>query len=142
MNAFERIEMKLLQNLKLTGLAALMMVGIAGCNQPGPAQSEGKKIDLAAAVAAEKASSAIEDARITAKVETAFFSASNLKILQIGITTAQGVVTLRGSVDTQENSDRAKALAASVAGVKEVENRLVIQLDGDGLADASTPEYR
>lgn len=136
MNVFERIEMKSLQNLKLAGLAALMMVGMAGCNQPGPAQSEGKKIDEAAAVAAEKASIAIEDAKITAKVETAFFSASNLKVLQVGVTTAQGVVTLRGSVDTQENSDRAKALAASVAGVKDVENRLVVQLEGNGLADA------
>lgn len=141
MRIFERIEMKSLQNLKLVSLAALMM-GIVGCNQPGPAQSEGKKIDQAAAVAAEKAGSDIKDAQIKERVETAFFFASNLKVLQIGITTAQGVVTLRGSVDTQENSDRAKALAASVAGVKDVENRLVIKLNGKGLADGSpTPEY-
>jgi osmotically-inducible protein OsmY len=35
-------------------------------------------------------------------------------------------VTLTGSVDSQANSDMAKALAGAVSGVNKVENRLVI----------------
>ena len=75
----------------------------------------------------EKASVAIDDAEITAKVKAAIFTEPGLKTLQISVDTAKGVVTLSGSVDSLPSSDRAKALAGAVTGVKEVENRLVIK---------------
>ena len=43
----------------------------------------------------------------------------------IGVTANKGVVTLTGSVDSLPSSDRTKALAGAVAGVKAVDNRLV-----------------
>lgn len=137
--------MKNLEHLKLIGFSMLLVVGLAACSKPGPAETAGKKIDQTAEEAGkqlgeaadkagkklgeqgEKAGVAIDDAGITAKVKAAIFAEPGLKTLQISVDTINGVVTLSGSVDTQPNSDRAKALASAVAGVKDVENRLALK---------------
>jgi len=135
--------MKALQNAKLITLSILLAIGLAACDKPGPAESAGKKIDSTADAAgkkitetvekvgdkintqAEKTGVAIDDAEITTKVKAAIFAESGLKTLQISVDTIKGVVTLSGSVDSQANSDRAKALASAVAGVTSVDNRLM-----------------
>lgn len=137
--------MKISENLKLVGISMLLAVGLAACDKPGPAETAGKKIDQTADQAGKKigeaadkvgeklgeqgvkAGVAIDDAEITAKVKAAIFAEPGLKTLQISVDTVKGVVTLSGSVDTQPSSDRAKALAGAVAGVNEVENRLVVK---------------
>jgi len=70
---------------------------------------------------------AIDDTEITTRVKAAIFAEPGLKSLQIGVETVKGVVTLDGSVDSQANSDTAKALAGAVAGVVAVDNKLVIK---------------
>jgi osmotically-inducible protein OsmY len=130
-------------NLKLFAVALLILGGVAACDQSGPAESAGKKIDQTADDASRKlgaaadkvteklgeqnakASVALDDAEITARVKASFFAEPGLKTLQISVDTVKGVVTLTGSVDTPENKTRAKDLAAAVAGVKDVDNRLV-----------------
>lgn len=132
-------------NLKLIAVSMLLVAGLAACDQPGPAETAGKKLDQtvdaahdkisdAADVAAEKlgeqsdkAGTSINDAEITAKVKAAIFAEPGLKTLQISVDTMEGTVTLSGSVDTQQNSDTARALASAVPGVHEVENRLMIK---------------
>lgn len=136
--------MKISGNFKSIGISILVAFGLGACNQqPGPAETAGKKIDQAAEKAGVKigeaadkvgeklgeegvkAGAAIEDAEITAKVKAAIFAEPGLRTLQISVDTVKGVVTLSGSVDSQESSDRAKALAGAVAGVNQVENQLV-----------------
>lgn len=137
--------MKVLENFKLIGISMLLVVGLAACDKPGPAETAGKKIDQTADEAGKKISEtadkigeklseqsikagvAINDAEITAKAKAAIFAEPGLRTLQISVDTVKGVVTLTGSVDSQSSSDRAKALAGAVAGVKEVENRLVLK---------------
>jgi len=137
--------MKTFENFKLIGISMLIVVGLAACDKPGPAETAGKKIDQAADKAGQKigdaadsvgekmstqsakAGVAIEDTEITAKVKAAIFAEPGLKTLQISVDTVKGVVTLTGSVNSQANRDRAKALASSVTGVKAVENRLAIK---------------
>lgn len=126
--------MKVIAYLKLIGISALLTVGLSACDKPGPAESAGKKIDLTANEAGKKMGEAtdkivvaVDDAEITTKVKAAIFAEPGLKTLQISVDTVKGVVTLSGSVDSQSNSDRAKALAGAVAGVKDVENRLVLK---------------
>ncbi|OYY95805.1 MAG: hypothetical protein B7Y41_00485 [Hydrogenophilales bacterium 28-61-23] len=137
--------MKTTENFKLLGISMLLVAGLAACDKPGPAESAGKKLDDAANTAgmkieesvdkvgaklnekSEKAGVAIDDAEITAKVKSAFYSEPGLKTLRIGVDTVKGVVTLTGSVDSQSEFDRAKALAEAVAGVKEVENHLQVK---------------
>lgn len=135
--------MKTLESFKSIGISMLVAVGLAACDQPGPAETAGKKIDRTADAAGQKIGEAvekvgekldeqgmktavaIEDSEITAKVKAAIFAEPGLRTLQISVDTVKGVVTLSGSVDSQANSDRAKALAGAVAGVNQVENRLV-----------------
>ena len=137
--------MKASGNFKLIGISMLLVVGLAACDKPGPAETAGKKIDQTADKAAQKmgdaadtvgekmsaqsakAGVAIEDTEITTKVKGAIFAEPGLKTLQISVDTVKGVVTLTGSVNSQANSDRAKALAAAVADVKRVENRLIVK---------------
>jgi len=148
--------MKVLENFKLIGISMLLVVGLSACDKPGPAETAGKKIDQTIDAASkkigeatdkaaekldeqsekagkkmgeatDKAGVAINDAEITTKVKAAIFAEPGLKTLQISVDTVKGVVTLSGSVDSQASSDMAKALAGAVAGVKEVENRLVLK---------------
>jgi len=126
--------MKVPENLRLIGISLLLVVGLGACNKPGPAETAGKKIDQATEKVGEsmskqgaKAGMAIDDAAITTKVKAAIFAEPGLKTLQISVDTVKGVVTLSGSVDTQQSSNRAKQLASAVDGVRDVENRLAVK---------------
>lgn len=126
--------MEVPKNFKLIGVSMLLLVGLAACEKPGPAETAGKKIDQTADQVGDKlgaqgakAGVAIDDTEITTKVKAAIFAEPGLKTLQISVDTVKGVVTLSGSVDTQSNSNRAKELASAVAGVNGVENRLVVK---------------
>jgi osmotically-inducible protein OsmY len=137
--------MKASENFSWIGISLLLVVWLAACDQPGPAETAGKKLDQTAndtvkkiGEAADKvgekmgeqsakAGVAIDDAEITTKVKAAIFAEPGLKTLQISVDTVKGVVTLSGSVDTQANSERAKGLAGAVAGVSAVENRLELK---------------
>ena len=133
------------ENFKVIGISMLFVVGLGACDKPGPAETAGKKLDQTAEHAGKKigeaadkvgekmseqsakAGVAIDDTEITAKVKAAIFAEPGLKTLQISVDTVKAVVTLTGSVDSPASSDRAKALASAVAGVKQVENRLVLK---------------
>lgn len=137
--------MNSLKPYKLVIASLLLAIGLSACDKPGPAETAGKQIDQTADAAgqklgevadkvgekmgeqSQKAGVAIDDATITAKVKAAIFAEPGLKTLQISVDTVKGVVSLSGSVDSQQSSDMAKGLAAAVAGVKEVDNRLVLK---------------
>ena len=148
--------MKLMENWKVVGIALLLTVGLSACGKPGPAETAGKKIDQTADEAGkkinqvadeagkrvgeaaakvqikigeqgDKAGVAVDDAEITAKIKAAIFAEPGLKSLQISVDTVKGVVTLSGSVNSQQYSDMARGLASAVAGVKGVENRLAVK---------------
>ena len=137
--------MKASMNLKSVGIALLVIAGLPAGDKPGPAESAGKKIDQTASDAGKaltnatekvgdkmseqsaKTGVAIDDAEITAKIKGSIFAEPGLKTLQISVDTVKGVVTLSGSADSQASSDRVKSLAAAVAGVTQVDNRLVVK---------------
>ena len=125
-------------------LAALLLLGLSACHKPGPAQEAGRKLDEAAEKATEavkksvddaddaaerqkeKASTAMEDTEITAKVKTALMQREGMKSVTISVKTRRGLVTLTGSVASQAQADLAKQLAQAVKGVHEVDNLLVV----------------
>ena len=131
-----------MQNAKRIVLLLVLLTGVSACSKQNSAEDAGKKIDQAAESASNKigetvdkvdksietqtakTAMAIDDATVTTKVKAAIFAEPALKSLQIGVDTVDGVVTLTGSVDTEQNSDRVKTLAAAVAGVKHVDNQL------------------
>ena len=46
--------MKVSENLKLIGVSMLLVVGLAACDKPGPAETAGKKIDQTVDQAGQK----------------------------------------------------------------------------------------
>lgn len=125
-------------------LAALLLLGLSACDKPWPAQEAGRKLDEAAEKATEavkqsvddaddaaerqkeKASTAMEDTEITAKVKTALMQREGMKSVTISVKTRRGLVTLTGSVASQAQADVAQQLAQAVKGVHEVDNLLVV----------------
>ncbi|MDI1302052.1 MAG: BON domain-containing protein [bacterium] len=67
---------------------------------------------------------AISDSAITAKVKAKFMDDTRLKNADIGVTTANGAVTLTGSASGSEVSDAAEDLAKHVKGVTSVDNKI------------------
>jgi hyperosmotically inducible protein len=140
-------KMKYLHNLKLIGISMLVVVGLAACDQPGPAETAGKNIDQTLNKAGDKISNAadkvgdtmseqskkaemvLDDTEITTRVKAAILAGAGLDTIHISVDTVKGVVTLSGSVDSREHSDMAETLASAVSGVSHVNNRLTTKSD-------------
>ena len=75
---------------------------------------------------AERATAVIDDATITARVKTNLIAEPDLKGMAIDVDTAQNVVTLKGTVASDEVRKRAERVAKEVEGVKEVRNELLV----------------
>jgi len=134
--------MKLSKSITWIAIALFAAALTAGCNQNDPsAESVGGKIDQAQENASKKMDQAtaqvkeqaeyagdkIDDATITAKVKTALIGEPGLKSLQINVDTANGVVTLSGTVDSSSSVDRVTRVVMAVQGVKLVDNRLSVK---------------
>jgi hyperosmotically inducible periplasmic protein len=115
------------------------VLGMAGCQQEGTAEKAGQKVDQTAEKAGKKIEEAkeavvektakveeyMDDSAITAKIKAEILGDPLLKVSQINVTTTNGVVSLSGTVDSQQSIDRALEIARSVKDVKSVENGLV-----------------
>jgi hypothetical protein len=139
-------ESKELKRAVLAAVAAALTLGLAACGErpsndrfgqnlergnnvtPPP----GRTADTAPGTDNNKnprtadASKAVDDATLTNRVKSAINSDSNLKSLTINVDTMAGVVTLKGTADTRENSQKAEQIASSVEGVRTVKNELVV----------------
>ena len=77
--------------------------------------------------AADKAGDKVDDAAITTKVKTALMAEPGLRSLEINVDTRDNVVTLNGTVDSQEKKQRAMQIAQGIEGVKSVSDNLVVK---------------
>ncbi len=123
------------------GISLAVVLALAGCENQGSAEKAGRQIDQAAQQASdnakdigttigdqtEKATGYLDDATITAKIKEDIMSDPILKVLEISVTTTDGIVTLSGSVDAPPSIDRAGQIARLVKGVNSVENNLVVK---------------
>ena len=74
-----------------------------------------------------KAGDKVDDAAITTKVKTALMAEPGLRSLKINVDTRDNIVTLNGTVDSQEKKQRAMQIAQGVEGVKSVSDNLVVK---------------
>lgn len=74
-----------------------------------------------------EASATMSDATITAKVKSSIIAEPDIEAMNINVDTANGVVTLRGTVHSSAESDRVEEIARNTNGVKSVDNKLDIQ---------------
>jgi hyperosmotically inducible protein len=76
---------------------------------------------------ADKAVTEGSDAAITAKVKAAILAEPGLKSLEINVDTKDATVTLSGNVQSDMLRDRAKQIAMSTEGVKDVVDNLSVK---------------
>jgi osmotically-inducible protein OsmY len=86
----------------------------------------GKAVDKTSE-AVSKAGGKVNDTAITSKVKTDLAADKGLKDSAIDVQTTNHVVTLRGSVPTEDAKARAGTLAAKADGVTRVDNELVVR---------------
>ncbi|KTC87541.1 BON domain-containing protein [Legionella drozanskii] len=67
------------------------------------------------------------DATITSSVNSAFASHQDLSTQRIHVETQKGTVALSGYVKTIRQSDTAGDIAGKIAGVKSVQNGLIVR---------------
>ena len=89
-----------------------LLTALLGCESTDKTQSTGQILD---------------DSVITTRVKAAIFEEPALKTMQINIKTFKGVVQISGFVDSVQNSLKAGEVVASVPGITEVKNDLVIK---------------
>ena len=64
---------------------------------------------------------------ITSAVKTKFLADTTVSGLKIDVDTKGGVVSLKGTVTTKAEADRAVSLSRETSGVKQVVNNLRVQ---------------
>ena len=127
--------MKLANVITWIATAVFTVALTAGCDRNDRSAEQvgeraGRNIDQATAEVKEQAANVgdkIDDAAITAKVKTALIGEPDLEALKIDVDTADGVVTLTGTVDSRTKVTRAVQVAQAVQGVRSVDNRLTVK---------------
>jgi hyperosmotically inducible periplasmic protein len=110
--------MRLRENGWLIGLAAFALAGNMACQrQPDATRGYGS--------AAEDRTED-RDTRITTSVQARFYSDEQIRGRHIEVHTDDAVVTLRGSVETEQARERAIEIARGVEGVQRVEDNLQV----------------
>ena len=77
-----------------------------------------------AKAAGAEAKRATKNATLTGKVKSALAADVGLKTVKIDVDSSEGVVTLKGKVDSEDTRRRAEATAKKVSGVTQVRNEL------------------
>jgi osmotically-inducible protein OsmY len=99
-------------------------VGTAGRVDTAKAKEVGAEIGAKTAEVANKAGEVLSDGALTAKIKSKMALDDLVKARSIDVSTTNHVVTLRGTVGTVAEHDRAVQLAKETAGVTEVVDRL------------------
>jgi len=76
--------------------------------------------------AANSVGEKIDDGVITTKVKSALLADDTVKGLDINVDTANGTVTLNGTVDNQAQADRAVEISKGIEGVANVQSNLKV----------------
>lgn len=76
--------------------------------------------------ATESAKTGVSDSWITAKTKIALYADERVSGTQVNVDTKNGVVTLRGKVDSAEAKSAAESVAKSIDGAKTVKNELQV----------------
>ena len=97
--------------LALTGAFAIGGF-IGGCKPASTSDTAGQYVD---------------DSVITTKVKSVLLGDAAVKSFEIKVESLKGVVQLSGFVDTSDQKSAAGKDASAVAGVKDVENNLIIK---------------
>jgi hyperosmotically inducible protein len=85
-----------------------------------------EKVESKTKSATEKAKTGVSDSWLTAKTKIALFADDRVKGRQVSVETNNGVVALRGKVDSEEAKNAAAEIAKGIEGIKSVRNDLQV----------------
>jgi hyperosmotically inducible protein len=102
-------------------------VGTSGPVSAERARDVGAKVGETAAAAANQAKNALENGAITAKIKSKMTLDDTLDAIKVDVDTADGVVTLTGTVETEPQHQRAIQLAKETDGVRQVVDRIKVR---------------
>jgi len=106
-------------------VAAVPFAAQAQTTQDKPATRMEQTKDKAKSTTAE-AKTAVSDSWITSKTKIALFADERVKGTQVSVDTKNGVVHLRGKVDSDEAKQAAAEVAKGIDGAKSVKNDLQV----------------
>jgi hypothetical protein len=127
---------RFLKNTSTWAAGAFFLVALTGCPPRDEATPEtnGQLEEWW-----EETKPAVEDATITARILSRLAADGDVSVFDIEVSTERGVVTLQGTVESEEQRLRAEALAEETSGVVRVENRIVVEpLGPDDDTDTET----
>ena len=117
--------------MRLPLLCLAVAVGLYACSREEPAVGQPKaEVRVEETRQAEKAADAgkpLSDASLTQIVRSALESESSLDARRIDIENRNGNVALHGSVQNDEQREKAGRIASAVGGVRNVENHLTVE---------------
>jgi hyperosmotically inducible protein len=99
----------------------------AGANAAHEVRDASAKVADATATAGAAAGEKMDDAGITAKVNTGLSADKDLSASKIDVDTKNGVVTLSGPAPSAQAKARATEIARNVKGVSSVNNQLTVR---------------
>jgi len=109
-----------------TSLSAPQPIGTSGTVDVQKARERGAKLGETLAVATNKVAETAQESAITAKVKAKMALDDSVKARRIDVTTNGSTVTLKGTVGSVAEHDRAVALARDTDGVTHVADMLTI----------------
>ena len=113
------------------GVLVVVSVAIAAAPASVMAQSTADKMEQKAKGAAHDAKVGMTDSWVTSKVKIALFADDRVKGLQVSVETVNGVVSLRGKVDSDDAKAAAGSVTQGIEHVKSVRNDLQVVPPGD-----------
>jgi osmotically-inducible protein OsmY len=116
------------------GVLILGLIVVAGCSRTQNAQVRDGAENLGQQVqtAAEGAKEAASNAALAAKVKTAMGTRKGVNAGDINVDAKDGVVTLKGDVNSQAEADLAVEVAQQTEGVQSVNNQLMVRVPAKG----------
>jgi osmotically-inducible protein OsmY len=144
LSGFPRHEIRFAAGMKLSLLCFAAAVGLYACGRQDPAVGQPAsqtRIDETRQV--EKAADAgkpLSDASLTQIVRSALESDSSLDPRKIDVENRNGSIALHGSVETDEQREKAARIVGSVGGVRNVVNNLTVDPSAASGATAARKE--
>nr|WP_295784009.1 BON domain-containing protein [Rhodoferax sp.] len=100
-------------------LASVLTASVIGCNKPVDS--------VGLPVPSTTVGTDIDDSVITSSVKSALLADADVKSFDFKVETRKGEVLLSGFVDNQSQVDRATTATRAVAGVKGIQNNVVLK---------------
>jgi len=104
---------------------ACAVLGTAGCNR-AETREQTQRAATDVRTAAARAGDKIADGWLTTRIQAQYFADDQIKARYIDVKSTDGIVTIKGFVETPAAHDRAVQIARSTGGVKQVRDEILI----------------